>query len=194
MQETMGPIIANHRERFRNACIKVAGSREPNVLYPFIAAAYRVTWEAVQITIHEANGLVTGDQSMPFISFPWIFEQELGRIAKLEQDYQLDSFPEVPVCVGEDEVDDEIEYERLLGLGVFAPKLEEVEGEELSVEESDPMLQKEEEIALQKGEEFVRHKGEETVRQGEEEIIEEMVELEEVETSMEVLEKLLGDS
>ncbi|KAI1300421.1 RNA dependent RNA polymerase-domain-containing protein, partial [Xylaria venustula] len=137
MQETMGPIIANHCERFRNACIRVAGSREPRILYPFIGAAYRITWEAVQMAIGEANGRagdMTGAQSMPFISFPWIFEQELGRIANLEGDYELDSFPEVTAGAfgGEDE-DGETEYERLLGLGIFAPVLEEIEGEELSV-------------------------------------------------------------
>ncbi|KAJ8129837.1 hypothetical protein O1611_g3793 [Lasiodiplodia mahajangana] len=130
MQETMGPIIANHRERFRNACIRVAGSREPKVLYPFIAAAYHVTWEAVQVAIYKARGRLTVDQSMPFISFPWVFEQELGRIANLEEDYQLNSFPEVTagafVDGGED---DEEEYERLLGLGVFAPKLEDMDDE-----------------------------------------------------------------
>ncbi|KAI1149953.1 RNA dependent RNA polymerase-domain-containing protein [Nemania diffusa] len=121
IQETMGPIIANHRERFRNACIHVAGSREPAVLYPFIAATYRVTWEEVQ-------GHKSGEP-MPFISFPWIFEQELGRIANLEQDYQLDSFPGVKMdaYVGDGE-GDEAEYERLLGLDVFAQPLEEVDG------------------------------------------------------------------
>ncbi|KAI1116672.1 RNA dependent RNA polymerase-domain-containing protein [Nemania sp. NC0429] len=134
LQETMGPIIASHRERFRNACIRVAGSREPKILYPFIAAAYRVTWEAVQAAIHEARGELTADQSIPLMSFPWIFEQELGRIANLKQEYQLDGFPEVPTssAVGEEDEDDEAEYERLLGLGVFAPTLEEADDQGLS--------------------------------------------------------------
>ncbi|KAI3321531.1 RNA dependent RNA polymerase-domain-containing protein [Xylariaceae sp. AK1471] len=168
MQETMGPIIANHRERFRNACIRVAGSRQPNVLYPFIAAAYRVTWEAVQVTIREANGRVTIDQRMPFVSFPWIFEQELGRIANLQQDYQLDSFPEVTVGAFGSEDNDEIEYERLLGLGIFAPEMEEVEGEELNVEDgARPSLQPQPE--------------------------EEIVVLKEVETGMDELERLMGE-
>ncbi|TGJ78434.1 hypothetical protein E0Z10_g10334 [Xylaria hypoxylon] len=177
MQETMGPIIASHCERFRNACIRVAGSREPKVLYPFIAATYRVTWEAVQVTIREAKcsvGGVTIGQSMPFISFPWIFEQELGRIANLQGDYELDRFPEVTPdafgAEGEDE-DGEAEYERLLGLGVFAPTLEEIEGEEVSAGEARdtaPVAQ-----AAQPEEEVVL--------------------LEEVETGMDVLEKLMGD-
>ncbi|KAI1185337.1 RNA dependent RNA polymerase-domain-containing protein, partial [Nemania serpens] len=133
MQETMGPIIASHRERFRNACIRVAGSNEPRILYPFIAAAYRVTWEAVQAAIHEAKGRLTVDQPMPLMSFPWIFEQELGRIANLGQDYQLDGFPKVTTSsVRAEDEDDEAEYEQLLGLGVFAPTLDEADNQGLS--------------------------------------------------------------
>ncbi len=174
MQETMGPIIASHCERFRNACIRVAGSREPHVLYPFIAAAYRVTWESVQVAMREANGRVgdiTVDQSMPFISFPWIFEQELGRIANLEGDYELDIFPEVTAGAfeGEDE-DDETEYERLLGLGVFAPIMEEVEGDGASVEEARDTASAPQSTQPE----------------------EEAVVLEEVETGMDELEKLFG--
>ncbi|KAI0099828.1 RNA dependent RNA polymerase-domain-containing protein [Nemania sp. FL0031] len=170
MQETMGPIIANHRERFRNACIRVAGSREPKVLYPFIAAAYHVTWEAVQVAIREAQGRLTVGQPMPFISFPWVFEQELGRIANLDQNYQLDSFPELRVgafmCEGEDEED----YERLLGLGVFAPTLEEVSDDGECVEgKTSPfppqLAQPEEELLV----------------------------LDEVETGMDVLEKMMSE-
>ncbi|KAI0204114.1 RNA dependent RNA polymerase-domain-containing protein [Astrocystis sublimbata] len=139
MQETMGPIVSNHRERFRNACIRVAGSREPEVLYPFIAATYRVAWEAVQIVVREGRGEIdiTADQDVPFISFPWVFEQEL----------------EVE--------DDEAEYERLLGIGIFASTLEDVEGADL------PHVQEEEE-------------------EGEEEVI-----LEEAETGMDELENLI---
>ncbi|KAJ8108289.1 hypothetical protein ONZ43_g6472 [Nemania bipapillata] len=138
MQETMGPLIANHRERFRNACIRVARSREPEVLYPFIAAAYRVTWEAVQVA--KPNG------TMPFISFPWIFEQELGRIANLEQDYQLDSLPDITIAafMGEGE-GGEAEYEQLLGLGIFAPTLENVDDEEVVIAEP---TQPEEELVV----------------------------------------------
>ncbi|RWA07389.1 hypothetical protein EKO27_g7728 [Xylaria grammica] len=178
MQETMGPIIASHCERLRNACIRVAGSREPKVLYPFIAAAYRVTWEAVQVTICESSygvGGVSVGQSMPFISFPWIFEQELGRIANLEGDYELDHLPEVIPSAfateGENE-DDEAEYERLLGLGVFAPTLEETGGEEVSAGQArditTPATQ-----ATQPGEQVVL--------------------LEEVETGMDILENLMEE-
>ena len=135
MQETMGPIIANHCERFRNACIRVAGSREPSVLYPFIAATYRVTWEVVQVALQKAGGRVGDialDQSTPFISFPWVFEHELGRIANLPTAYELDSLPEITLGAFENEDEEsEAQYDQLLGLGVFAPVMEEVEDEEL---------------------------------------------------------------
>ncbi|KAI1747477.1 RNA dependent RNA polymerase-domain-containing protein [Xylaria castorea] len=170
MQETMGPIIANHRERFRNACIRVAGSREPEVLYPFVAAAYRVTWEAIQVVLREGRGDVTADQRVPFISFPWVFEQELGRIANLQQDYQLEILPEVSVDAfkGEDE-DDEMEYDRLLGLGVFAPTLEEGEGSEFGAVGRN--------VATASGPTQPK---------------EELVVLEDIETGMDELEKLMG--
>ncbi|KAI1423441.1 RNA dependent RNA polymerase-domain-containing protein [Xylaria sp. FL1777] len=216
MQETMGPIIANHCERFRNACIRVAGSREPNVLYPFIAAAYRVTWEAVQVTIRAANGRVgdtTVDQSMPFISFPWIFDQELGRIANLPEDYELDSLPEVTAgAFGIEGEDGETEYERLLGLGVFAPVLEEVEGDEVSVGKgrdtgpADQAAEPEEKaVVLEEAETgtdvLEKPMGDElngrcthsTAAQPVQwETEKEMVVLEEVETGMDELEKLMG--
>ncbi|KAI1819950.1 RNA dependent RNA polymerase-domain-containing protein [Xylaria intraflava] len=117
MQEMMGPIIASHRDRFRSACIRAAGSHEPEVLYPFIAATYLVTWEAVQVRIRERR-----DESMPLISFPWIFEQELGRIANMPQEYQVDRIPEISAGAWSGEGEDEAEYEKLLGLGEFEPK------------------------------------------------------------------------
>jgi len=169
MQETMGPIIANHRERFRSACIKVAGSRDPEWLYPFIAAAYRVTWEAVQIAItrtdNDKNNEGTRGQVMPFISFPWIFDQELGRIANMPDDSELDSMPEILADAFEDRDEDEIEYEKLLGLGVFATNLENVEGQEVDGNETIVPTVPHEEVII----------------------------LEEKQTGMDELEKLMGD-
>lgn len=116
MQETMGPVITNHRERFRNACIRVAGSRDPVVLYPFIAAAYRVTWEAVEVArLH--------NEQEPLISFPWIFERNLGQIATSQVDYQLDAWPEITAGAFETEEDGDTQYEELVGLGVMDPTL-----------------------------------------------------------------------
>ncbi|GAP90193.2 putative RNA-dependent RNA polymerase 1 [Rosellinia necatrix] len=173
MQETMGPIMASHRERFKNACIRVAGSRDHHILHPFIAAAYRVTWEEVQVA------RATGQQPMPFISFPWIFEQELGRIANLELlDYQLDSLPELSRGAwGDGEEVNEAEYERLLGLGAFDPALGHVEGKGVgnvvSREDSFPITEPTQMAQL------------------EEEVV--VLEEEEAETGMDALEKLMHE-
>ncbi|KAI1499999.1 RdRP-domain-containing protein [Biscogniauxia marginata] len=130
MQETMGAVVASHKERFRDACIKVAGSREHDVLYPMAAAAYRVTWEEVQVAIKETQQEIslggrivtrrraTAD-AMPLISFPWIFDIELGRIAKMDGDLELEAMPEPTINWHENEEDndgeDEDEFERLVG-------------------------------------------------------------------------------
>ncbi|KAI1077496.1 RdRP-domain-containing protein [Whalleya microplaca] len=149
VQETMGPIIVNHRERFRAACIKVAGSRDPKVLYPMVAAAYRVTWEEVQIAVRETQETteITGRRiprrqstpdAMPLISFPWIFEIELGRIANSSDEPALDKLPSVELNSldnyrgGGDDYDIKDEFERLVGAGLI--------GRELEVEDSGDFL------------------------------------------------------
>ncbi|KAI0011382.1 RdRP-domain-containing protein [Xylariaceae sp. FL0662B] len=145
MQETMGPIVINHRERFRTACIKVAGSRAPEVLYPMIAATYRATWEEVQIALRETqevDGLggreiprrQSTPDAMPLISFPWIFEIELGRIANSKQELELDKIPSVALnsrnnyrgggSGGDDDDDGDDEYERLVSAGLIGQQLE----------------------------------------------------------------------
>ncbi|KAI0019070.1 RNA dependent RNA polymerase-domain-containing protein [Xylariomycetidae sp. FL0641] len=108
MQETMGPVVTGHQARFRAACIKVAGSRDSTVLYPLVAATYRVTWEEVQIAMtrprqteedEEAQAFPQLQESMPLISFPWIFSQELGRIAKMQEEAELQEVPQVHAAV-----------------------------------------------------------------------------------------------
>ncbi|KAI1280223.1 hypothetical protein F5Y07DRAFT_337992 [Xylaria sp. FL0933] len=102
------------------------------ILIP-INSTCRVTWEVVQVAVRAANGHVsdmTLDQSVPSISFLWIFEQKLCRIAEPEGDYGLDSFLELTAGAFEHEDEDGgTEYKRPLGLGVFAPILEEAEGD-----------------------------------------------------------------
>ncbi|KAI2632794.1 RNA dependent RNA polymerase-domain-containing protein [Xylaria nigripes] len=130
IQETMGPIIASHREHFRAACIKAAGSLEPSCLYPFVAATYRVTWEEYQIEARRGNGLINtiaAGQSLPFISFPWIFYHELGRIANDQQGYQLDSLPEISEGALNSDDEDEAVDEELHDPHVSVPKLVDID-------------------------------------------------------------------
>ncbi|CAJ2504535.1 Uu.00g119290.m01.CDS01 [Anthostomella pinea] len=140
MQETMGGIVSRHRERFKTACVKVAGSREPSILCPLIAATYRITWEEVQVALQTSPELFTildrdtarrkeVMESMPLISFPWIFEHELGRIANMRGDPELDRIPQVTPSLfdedkGEDEDKDKDEYERLVAAGLMVGDLE----------------------------------------------------------------------
>lgn len=125
-QEKMEPVVTNHKERFRAACIKVAGSREPSVFYRVVAAAYHVTWEEVQMTqarLVEVNE--TGQQpsqapeQRPMISFPWIFEHELGRIATSKGNFELEEMPKPTMESNNDYENDDDEFERLVGAGVI---------------------------------------------------------------------------
>ncbi|KAI0894141.1 RdRP-domain-containing protein [Annulohypoxylon nitens] len=124
-QEIMEPVITSHRERFRQACIKLAGSRDPKVLYPIIAAAYVVTWEEVQIVLgkmrREGQEQGLSKDEIPLISFPWVFEYELGRIATSQDDFELEEVPEPSMALLDDNIDDdEGEFERLVSAGIIA--------------------------------------------------------------------------
>ncbi|KAH9895515.1 RNA dependent RNA polymerase-domain-containing protein [Xylariomycetidae sp. FL2044] len=117
IQEDMGPIISAHRERFRKVCIKVAGS-----------PLYRVTWEEIQYALQAGrNGVSSADSEVnsekekdpegtPLTSFPWVFDRELGRIAKMGGDLELSELPKLSAS-SEDILPDE--FERLVGTGVF---------------------------------------------------------------------------
>jgi RNA-dependent RNA polymerase len=82
------------KQQFKDDCIEAAGgSREFKMLAPFVAAMYQVTHEEVQIALYESrtphirkNGKQSRRQikpeSMPLISFPWLFDGILGRIAR----------------------------------------------------------------------------------------------------------------
>ena len=91
-QEEMATVAGDLKERFRLTCIKAAGGTEFDVLGPFVAGMYKVTKEELDIALAECQStkLVGGRQVprrkmepefMPLISFPWLFEKELGRLA-----------------------------------------------------------------------------------------------------------------
>ncbi|KAL7620981.1 hypothetical protein AAE478_008292 [Parahypoxylon ruwenzoriense] len=119
-QENMEPVITNHKERFREACIKVGGSRDPSRLYPIIGATYRVTWEEVQLAQSSRPGKKWNTAEMPLTSFPWIFDQELGRIATSKDEYELEELPKPTMALFDDDSsNDDDEFERLVGAGVI---------------------------------------------------------------------------
>ncbi|GAB1312244.1 hypothetical protein MFIFM68171_02454 [Madurella fahalii] len=92
VQEKVGRESAGLKKQFRDLCIKAAGDRDFATLGPFVAAMYRVTWEELRIALYETRQPhVRSDgkvglrritvRSMPLITFPWLFPDELGRIA-----------------------------------------------------------------------------------------------------------------
>ncbi|KAF7533048.1 hypothetical protein G7054_g7411 [Neopestalotiopsis clavispora] len=117
IQEDMGPVITSLRDRFIQACVEQAGAedaatseRDHKVLNEFVAAMYVVTWEEVQIAIQEWHdtrivaGTVVPKRSQaqrPLISFPWLFERELGRMAidSPSDNMELEILPPVPKIV-----------------------------------------------------------------------------------------------
>ena len=92
VQEEIGRLSESLKDQFRLERIDRAGGKDFTVLGPFVAAMYKVTKEELDIALAEcrATKMVGGHQVpvrkmepgyMPFISFPWLFEKELGRIA-----------------------------------------------------------------------------------------------------------------
>ena len=81
------------KEQFRKTCYERAGGKDFNTLAPFVAAMYIVTqgemadavWECSQF--QDVGGRrrplreMTAD-TMPLMSFPWLFPDILGKIAK----------------------------------------------------------------------------------------------------------------
>ncbi|KFY36742.1 hypothetical protein V495_07655 [Pseudogymnoascus sp. VKM F-4514 (FW-929)] len=92
VQEEMGIISSTLKARFKDICIEAAGGNDFKALGPFVAAMYQVTCEEVAIALHECRTMKTiggrdvpkrkmEPKSMPLMSFPWIFQSVLGRIA-----------------------------------------------------------------------------------------------------------------
>ncbi|KAF3068991.1 hypothetical protein GL218_08013 [Daldinia childiae] len=133
-QENMEPVMTSHRERFRDACIKLAGSRDPDALYPVVAATYRVTWEEVQIALRRVPAAVGETESrmysMPLISFPWVFEYELGRIAMAKDKFELEEVPKPTTALLDDDyTDDDDEFKRIIGASISgSDETDDVEG------------------------------------------------------------------
>lgn len=93
--EGMGEISGALKDRFRNACYEKAGSKDFEVMGPFVAAMYKVTQEEMAQALEECNQTKTvGGQdrkvrrmitkNMPLMSFPWLFHGILGKIANGE--------------------------------------------------------------------------------------------------------------
>jgi hypothetical protein len=90
--EELGQLALAAKDSFRKACIEVAGGNESHKLSPFVAAMYTVTAQEVEKAVEECsqttdvggkevNVRTLEPSQMPLMSFPWIFDKELGTIA-----------------------------------------------------------------------------------------------------------------
>ncbi|KAL8939332.1 MAG: hypothetical protein Q9216_003425 [Gyalolechia sp. 2 TL-2023] len=84
--EEIGRISMALKDRFRALCYEKAGGKHFKVLGPFVAAMYVVTKEEVCEAV--ANAKTRGIEAanikattMPLMSFPWLFQGILGKIA-----------------------------------------------------------------------------------------------------------------
>ena len=83
--EEIGRISSALKDQFRDICCQKAGGKTYEELAPFVAAMYKVTTEEMNKAVKEHEEASTGmtAESMPFMTFPWLFQDVLGRIAKL---------------------------------------------------------------------------------------------------------------
>ena len=84
-QEDLGREYNALKQRFRDICYKIAGGAEFKLLGPFVAAVYKVTEGEVKdaLSQHDPESIASGldPQTMPLISFPWVFHGTMMRIA-----------------------------------------------------------------------------------------------------------------
>ncbi|KAI9841292.1 MAG: hypothetical protein M1837_000778 [Sclerophora amabilis] len=90
--EEIGRLSSALKDRHREACIEKAGGRGFDKLGPFVAAMYTVTCHEISEALAESREKKVVDgvevprrrlhsRSMPFMSFPWCFQADLGKIA-----------------------------------------------------------------------------------------------------------------
>ncbi|KAG8534231.1 uncharacterized protein KY384_001075 [Bacidia gigantensis] len=91
--EEIGRVSSNLKEGFKDLCIQKAEGKQFEKLAPFVAAMYKVTADEVTSAVNQnmRNKRINGDdqplknfpvETMPLMSFPWIFHDILGKIGK----------------------------------------------------------------------------------------------------------------
>ncbi|KAI4110623.1 MAG: hypothetical protein LQ339_001199 [Xanthoria mediterranea] len=81
--EEIGRISAALKDRFRALCYEKAGGSNFETLGPFSVAMYTVTADEISQAVAEARArkaTMTTDK-MPMMSFPWLFQSVLGKVA-----------------------------------------------------------------------------------------------------------------
>ncbi|KAL8679212.1 MAG: hypothetical protein Q9186_004509 [Xanthomendoza sp. 1 TL-2023] len=83
--EEIGRLAMSLKDRFRALCYEKAGGSSFEVLGPFVAAMYTVTADEIGQAVAEARarGAHMMADNMPKMSFPWLFQSVLGKIANV---------------------------------------------------------------------------------------------------------------
>ena len=83
--EEIGQLSGALKCQFRDLCIEAAGGKDFEQLGLFVAAMYQTTAEEIAAVMKECNQTMRQIKpaSMPLMSFPWIFQDVLGKIAKV---------------------------------------------------------------------------------------------------------------
>ncbi|RDI89809.1 hypothetical protein Vi05172_g400 [Venturia inaequalis] len=90
--EELGQIVDSIKSKYREICVKASGGNSFETLQPFVTAIYKATERQIRAALDECKTmkLVGGievpvrkmdSKNMPLMSFPWIFDRELGMIA-----------------------------------------------------------------------------------------------------------------
>ncbi|KAF2090058.1 RdRP-domain-containing protein, partial [Saccharata proteae CBS 121410] len=84
--ELIGQVSLALKQRFQAQVYEYAGGKDFKLIAPFVAAMYTVTAREMGAALAESSQPTDGtarnfDPSLPLMSFPWIFQNELGRIA-----------------------------------------------------------------------------------------------------------------
>ena len=100
--EQIGEISMALKDQFRLICHERAGGKDYEHIGPFVAAMYEVTAREVTAAVEECHRMriVGGQQkpiremtpsTMPLMSFPWLFQDILGKIAKKSTSKNVDT-------------------------------------------------------------------------------------------------------
>ena len=102
LHERISALFGALKDQYRDHCFKTAGvSSECDEMLPFVAAMYTVTAEEVTAAVRawdDATGN-NGDAlsaekgrppKMPLMSFPWLFQRALGKIAQKDHEIHVE--------------------------------------------------------------------------------------------------------
>ena len=101
--EQIGEISLALKDQFRLICHERAGGKDFEHIGPFAAAMYEVTAREMDAAVEECHRFqIVGGQprplreitpsTMPLMSFPWLFQNVLGKIAKSNTPKALSTF------------------------------------------------------------------------------------------------------